>query len=331
MSFKFKKLHFIIIFSTMLFIFYPYLYSQAGLGKGRISGEVKDEKGNPIEGVLIVAESLKYKGTKLQAYSDKKGHFAIGGLGTGYWRITASKKGYTSSYIEMYVRQLKKNPPITFTLKKLTGFAALMADKESFKKIDEGNKLMGKGKYDEALQIFQDFLSKNPEIYQIHLNIGSCYLKKGDLDNAEKELQFVLNKIDETFHDYKSDPQTSLRAFTGLGEIAIKRGDFDKAREYFSKALEISPEDEAVAYNVGEMYFAHQNIDEAIKYYGLSIKIKPDWPQPYYKLGLAYVNKGNYEKAIEALKKFVELSPPDSAQAQQAKNIIATLEKMIKK
>ncbi|MCP2519326.1 tetratricopeptide repeat protein [Candidatus Aminicenantes bacterium AC-708-M15] len=331
MIFEFKKLSFIILLSILLLIFSPYTYSQAGLGKGRISGEVKDEKGNPIEGVLIVAESLRYKGTKLQTYSDKKGHFAIGGLGTGYWRITASKKGYTSSYIEMYVRQLRKNPPITFTLKKLTGYAALMADKESFEKIDRGNKLIEEGKYDEALQVFQDFLSKNPEIYQIHLNIGSCYLKKGDLDKAEEEFQFVLNKIKESFQDYSSDPQTSLRAFTGLGEIAIKKGDFESARNYFTKALEISPEDEALAYNVGEMYFAHQNIDEAIKYYELAIKIKSDWPQPYYKLGLAYINKGNFEKAIEVLKKFVELSPPDSSQSQQAKNIIATLEKMIKK
>jgi tetratricopeptide (TPR) repeat protein len=325
-----KKRSLIIFLPLMLFFLVSYAFSQAGLGKGRISGVVLDEKGDPIEGVLIVAESLKYKGTKLQTYSEKNGHFAIGGLGTGYWKITASKKGYTSAFIEMYVRQLRKNPPITFTLKKLTGFAALMADQESFEIIDKGNKLMEEGNYDGALQVFQDFLSRNPEIYQIHLNIGSCYLKKGEFDKAAEEFQFVLNKIKENFQDYSSDPQTSLRAFTGLGEIAIKKGDFKSARDYFTKALEISPEDEALAYNVGEMYFAHQNVDDAIKYYELAIKIKSNWPQPYYKLGLAYTNKGDYEKAIANFKKFVELAP-DSSEASIAKNIIATLEKMIKK
>ncbi|MDH7514164.1 MAG: carboxypeptidase-like regulatory domain-containing protein, partial [Clostridiales bacterium] len=101
------------------------------MGKGRINGTVVDDAGNPVEGAVITVESLSTE-TKLEGKSDKKGHFAVAGMGTGMWRITASKPGYASSYVQMNVRQLTINPPITFTLKKMAGLAALKTDEKSF-------------------------------------------------------------------------------------------------------------------------------------------------------------------------------------------------------
>jgi len=298
------------------------------MGKGRINGTVVDEKGQPMEGVLIVVESLEYK-TKLQGYSDKKGHFAVAGMGTGKWRITATKEGYNSSYMDMNVRQLRRNPPIDFTLKKLSGFAPRLADEESFKLFDKGNLFLKEKKYDEALVVFEEFLTIYPKVYHAHLNIGTCYLKKEELDKAEAEFQLVLDKTMEKFGDYKKDPQASLRAFTGLGEIYIRKEDFETAQKYFAKALDISPEDEVAAYNVGEVFFSHQKVDEAIKYFELSIQIKKDWSKPYMKLGYAYLNKGDFDKSLEYFNKFIEMDS-ENPEVLTVRNIIATIEKMKK-
>lgn len=316
----------LILFLSLTFI--SSIMAQEHMGKGRINGIVVDENGNPLEGALITVESLKYK-TKLQGVSDKNGHFAVAGMGTGYWRVTATKKGYSSSYVDMNVRQLRRNPPITFTLKKMTGYAALMADEDSFALFDKGNNLIKEEKYDEALQIFNEFLEKYPEIYQVHLNIGTCYLKKGELDRAEAEFRLVLDKTKETLGDYKQDSQSTLRAFTGLGEIYIQKEDFETAQKYFAQALEISPEDEVAAYNVGEVFFSHQKIEDAIKYFELAIKIKPEWSKPYMKLGYVYLNKGDFDKSLEYFNKFVEMDP-ENTEVPRVKNIIATIEKMKK-
>lgn len=302
--------------------------AQEHMGKGRVSGIVVDAQGNPIEGALVTVESMKYE-TTLQSRSDEDGHFAVAGMGTGYWRVTASKKGYSSSYVDMNIKQLKRNPPVTFTLKKMTGYAALMADEESFAMFDKGNLLIQEEKYDEALEIFNEFLVKYPEIYQVHLNIGTCYLKKGELDKAEAEFKLVLDKTKETLGDYTQDPQASLRAFTGLGEVYIQREDFETAQQYFSQALDISPEDEVAAYNVGEVFFSHQQIDDAIKYFEMAIEIKPDWSKPYMKLGYVYLNKGDFDKSLEYFSKFIKMDP-DNPEVPQVKNIIATIEKMKK-
>ena len=314
---------FIIFF---LFWMITLTFAQEHMGKGRVSGIVIDDKGQPLEGALIVAESIKYK-TKLEGYSDKKGNFAVAGMGTGYWRVTATKKGYSSSYVQMNVRQLKRSPPITFTLKKMVGFSALMVDEDSFQLFDKGNLLAQEGKFDEALEVFEEFLTKYPEIYQVHLNIGNCYFKNGELDKAEVEFNLVLDKTLETLGDYKKDAAATLRAFSGLGEIYIQKEDFNTAQKYFSQALEISPEDEVAAYNVGEVFFSHQKVGEAIKYFELAIQIKKDWSKPYLKIGYACLNKGDFDKSLEYFNKFIEIDP-ENPEVPKVKNIIATIEKI---
>lgn len=325
---RYKLLNLSIFILFLLVWAAPTAFSQEHLGKGRINGIVVEEGGQPLEGALIVVESLKYK-TKLEGYSDKDGRFAVAGMGTGYWRVTASKNGYLSSSVDMNISQLKRNPPISFTLKKMTGVQALVSDEESFELFDKGNLLIKEEKYDEALALFEEFLTKYPEVYQVHLNIGTCYLKKGEMVKAEEEFKLVLDKTLENHGDYKNDPQASLRAFTGLGEIYLRKEDFESSQKYFTQALEISPEDEVAAYNVGEVFFSNQRIDDAIRYFELAIQIKKDWSKPYMKLGYAYLNKGDFNKALVSFNKFVEIDP-ENPQVPTVKNIIVTIEKMKK-
>lgn len=316
-----------VICFTALFVVCP-LTAQENMGRGRVTGTVVDEKGNPVEGALIVAESLQSK-AKLEGTSDKKGHFAIAGFGTGGWRITASKDGYLKSFVEMGVSQLKANPPLSLTLKKVTGMAAFFQDKASTDLFDKGNQLIEEGRYDEAVKVFEEFLAKYPEIYQARLNIGSCFLKKGDLEKAASEFQLVLDKTLQTLGSYNRDVATSIRALSGLGEIALKKDDFESAQKYFREALDVSPEDETAAYNVGEIFFSNQKVDDAIKYFELAIQIKKDWSKPYYRLGIVYLNKGDFAKSLECLNKFIQMDP-ENPDVPQAKAMIEAIGKIKK-
>lgn len=303
-----------------------FAFSQEQMGKGRINGTIVDENGQPVEGALVLVESLSTN-TSFQGRSDEKGHFAVAGMGTGVWRVTASKQGYTSYFIDLDIRQLSRNPPVTLTIKKMDAFAAVLTDEEALKLFDQGNLLIQDEKYDDALAVFAEFQRKYPEIYQVHLNIGNCFLKKGEFDNAEAEFQLILDKTLENYGDYKKDKATSLRAFTGLGEVFLQKQDFEKAQEYLTKALEISPEDEVTAYNVGQLFFSNQRPDEAIKFYNLAIQIKADWPKPYIRLGYAYLNKSDFDHALEYFNKFIEMDP-ENPEVPQVKNIISTIEKI---
>ena len=96
---------------------------------------------------------------------------------------------------------------------------------------------------------------------------------------------------------------------------------------FFRQALDISPSNELLAYNVAEILFANQRTDEAILYYLMAVRIRADWPKPYHKLGIAYLNKGDFPKALESLRKFVAMDPQSPA-AAEARQTIAAVEKI---
>lgn len=318
-----------LLFSLSLFLSLTPLWpAQERLGRGRVTGSVADDSGAAIAGAKIVAEIVGGT-TRLEGVSDNKGHFAIAGFGSGRWRFTASKPGYSTDGVETDVRQLGGNPPLTFTLKKSTTVTAMKADTESLALFDKGNALAAEGKPDEAIVLFEQFLAKYPAVYQARLNIASCYVQKNELDKAEAEFKFVLDKIIEVHKDYGVDKATAVRAFTGLGELYLKKSDFDGAQKAFSEALRVSPEDEAAAYNVGEILFSNQKIDDAAKYFELAAQIKKDWPKPYYRLGFVYLNKGDFAKSVECFNEFIRLDP-ENPEVPQVRNIIGTIEKMKK-
>jgi tetratricopeptide (TPR) repeat protein len=314
--------------ALMAIAFPAILAAQEGLGRGRVSGDVKDESGAGIVGVLVIAQ-IQDGDAQFESKTDKKGHFAVAGLGTGVWRFTASKEGFVTAVQSLAVHQLRRNEPVEIVLKKASGAEALRSDKLGLEAIDTGNALAAEGRFDEAIAVFDGFLAKYPGVYQVRLNIASACMKKGDLARAETEYGIVLEKSLPADPAAERDDTSAIRALSGSGELALKKGDFETARQHFARALQISPEDEAAAYNVGEIFFSNQKNDEAVQYFELAIKIKNAWPKPYYRLGLVYLNKGDYPKAIEYLNKFVELDP-QNPEVPNVRNIISSLEKMKK-
>lgn len=317
-----------VVVPIVLMVALTALPAQENMGRGRVNGQVVDESGAVMPAAKVVVKSLQGS-TQLEGVTDRKGHFAVAGLGSGPWRVTASKEGYISAYTDVQVSQLKSGPSLALTLKKAAAVEALRTDGAGRSLLDQGSALLEEGKYDEALAAFEQFAAKYPEIYQVRLNIATAYLKMGAFDRAESEFRGVLAKVVEVRGETSKDKATSLRALSGLGELALKKGDLEAAQKSFREALDISPEDVAAAYNVGEILFSNQKVDEAIPFFELAVRIKKDWPKPYHRLGLVYLNKGDFDKALENLKKFVELDP-QNPEAANVRATITAVEKMKK-
>jgi len=303
--------------------------AQQGRGKGRVKGTVVDEEGNPLEGVQITGQHLKFN-TMFEGETDEKGKWAIAGLGTGLFRFTATKEGYEPAYRDVQVSQFsRKNPDIDFVLVKAqpTGIPAL-EDEAALEVFEEGNRLFKQEQYAEAVAKFEEFLERNPTVYQVNLNIGNCYRQLKEYDKALAAYQIILKKVMEEKGTYEDD-ESAARAMAGIGETYMLKGNLEKASEYMKQAIDLFPNDETLAFNVGEIFFNEGKADEAIEYYKLAAKIKEDWAPPYRQLGYAYLNKGEYQLAVESLKKFLELAP-DDPQAPTIESLIPKLQEMIK-
>jgi len=306
--------------------------AQQGRGKGRVKGTVVDEAGNPLPGVKITCQHLQFN-TLFEGKSDEKGKWAVAGLGTGMFRFTASIEGYDTTYQDINVSQFSRNnPDIDFILTKTqtapSGIPAL-EDEGALVIFEEGNQLFKQEMYAEAAAKFEEFLQRNPTIYQVNLNIGNCYRQLKEYDKALAAYQIILEKVMAEKGTYEGD-ESAARALAGMGETYMVQGNLEKASEYMKQAIDLFPNDETLAFNVGEIFFNEGKAVEAIEYYKLAAKIKDNWAPPYRQLGYAYLNQGEYQLAIDSLKKFLELAP-DDPQAPAIESLIPKLEEMIKK
>jgi len=320
----------LLTFLSIILFLSLHLYPQAGRGKGRISGTVKDEAGNPVRNAKISVQSLKAE-VKVETTTNEKGEWAVLGLGTGLWRVTVTAEGYGPSFVETKVHQLRRNPPITFTLKKVTikTDMPVIEDEASIQYFEQGIKFFEEKKYDEAIAAFQEFLQKNPNVYLVRINLGNCYKEKGELKKALDQYNLVIEAVKRVKGDLKKD-NAAAKALAATGEIYLKKEDYQTAQSYLIQAIELYPKDETLAYNIGEIYLNSQKMDEAVKYFEMAAQIKKDWGRPYLKLGYVYLNKAEYRKSIDYFNKFLEIEP-ESPEAPRIKNLIPQLEKMIKK
>lgn len=296
---------------------------QAGRGIGRLGGSVHDSDDKPIPGAKVTLVFDQPGGTTFEATTDKKGDWAVNGVGTGTWIVTASAKGFLPVMVSAYVRQLDKNPKVALKLVKQAADSGVVQDETTFQILEEGNAFFKDGKYDTALIMYEDFLAKNPGAYQVLLNIGDCYREKGEYDKAVEKYNQL---IEQAVADSAMGKTMGAKGLAASGLCFLKQDKLAEAQEYFKKSIEMAPQDENLPYNVAEIYFSNQQIDEAVRYFELAIQIKPDWPDPYLRLAYAYLNKGDNAKAVENLEKFIKLEP-ETERTAQAKAILEAIKK----
>lgn len=324
---KTKRFRFFFILTLALLTAFSQAGAQAGRGKARLNGLVLDNEGHPIASAKVVLDLLKSEAIQRETTTDKNGEWALIGLGSGNWKITITAEGYIPNSTTIFISQIERNPKVVLKLTKPEpSDQSAIRDEASLGFIDKATQLFNEKNYDEAISVLEQFLAQNPTAYQSYVLIGDCYREKGDF---EKAIESYNKTIEEAKKDEKMGKEITAKGLAAIGDLYLRKGDFDKAQGFFKQSIDTYPENEALAYNVGEIYFSNQKLDESIQYFTIATQIKPDWPPPYYKLGLVNLNKADYEKAEENFKKFLQLEP-DSELAAQSRSILEYLEKIKK-
>ena len=131
------------------------------------------------------------------------------------------------------------------------------------------------------------------------------------MNTYEKKESYEL--IVENFPD-QTFPYTML-AYLYEDEL----GDYDKAIEYYQKAINVNPDDGNAYGNIGEVYDKMNNYEKAIEYYQKnidridvgSIVYDMDYTRLYWAMGEDYRRKGNYDNEIKCYQKIIEVDPND--------------------
>jgi tetratricopeptide (TPR) repeat protein len=286
-----KKTTFILV--SIFILMSLSLTAQTYKGKGRMSGFVFDQDGNPIAEVTVKLFSMRAQaGFEIQ--TDSEGKWVAAWLRGGGWNIDFEKFGYEPKKISVSIEEMgKKLPPMEIRLNKIEGLIISDALKDE---LTQGNELFNAGNYTEAIAVYSKMLEDNPEIYILNKNIGNAYFEMEDYDQAEAYYKKILDE----------DPEAT-DAKISIGNCYANRGDSAVALEWYNKVEFDSINDATVLYNIGTSLYNSGNYDESLRYYQRSVEIQPDNLDGIYQLGLCNLTLGNKDEAIKQFEKYLEI------------------------
>jgi tetratricopeptide (TPR) repeat protein len=120
-------------------------------------------------------------------------------------------------------------------------------------------------------------------------------------------------------HTLAVNPANDM-AHTNLGDLFLRRGDWDRAISHFEKALEIRSSHAFAQYNLGGSLIENNlatalvrkgRLSEAIDHYEKAAKMRPDYGDVYLNLGSVLFGQGRIDEAIALWRKAAATQPED--------------------
>lgn len=127
---------------------------------------------------------------------------------------------------------------------------------------------VAQGKYEEAVNLVQAQVAKNPDNLGYRMSLASLYSADKKYGQAIQEFQNVIAKSD------KSPELPAL--YVRLGEVQRMSGDTNAAIASFNKARDLAPKDPVPLLQVALIYDTSGRNEEARKIYDQVLKLQPD-------------------------------------------------------
>jgi len=295
------------------------------LAQSVVRGKVVDAQGKAVADATVLFEATDAN-RKTQTKTDKNGDFLQVGLSSGSYKVTASKDGVGSQTLNSNVRQGPNNP-LSFTLTASSNLSN--ADKEAAVALQTAAaaamEAMKAGRHDEAIAKFNEVIAKMPTCADCYYNLGTVYVAKQDLPQAEAAFKKMV--------ELKPD---AAEGYTGLAGVYNAQKKFDLAAEASSKAQQLSGGAAGggggaeASYNQGVILFNSGKFAEAKTQFDAATKADPNMGMAHYQLGMTALNLGQIPEAVAALEAYLKVEP-NGPKAAEVKAALPALQAMLKK
>jgi len=140
-------------------------------------------------------------------------------------------------------------------------------------------------------------LRKNPNSYEVNLQLGIFYFHKDDVAKAVG----YLEKAGEANSDQPELLLTLANAYKILGNGL-------KSEVYFKRALDIQPENFKILYNYGVFLHDSHRLDDAADVFHKALQLEPDNFEILNDIGVIHYKQHRYQEAVHYLNKAVTIN-----------------------
>lgn len=170
----------------------------------------------------------------------------------------------------------------------------------SIARVNLGNALADKARFEEAIGHFQEAIRIDPMYSPGYMGMGVSLFRKGRTDEAVALFQDAL----------RIKPNNSA-VYAALGDVSLFRGELKDAVAQYQEAIMLGADDAWTHFNLGVALYQMGRTGDAINHFRRAILVKPDYAKAYNSLGSILAGEGKMEEAVGCFREAVRINPND--------------------
>lgn len=299
--------------------------AQEWRGKARLDGQVKNEKGEPVEGCVVKLRWGRSDHSGPDLKTDKKGKWAIFGLASGPWDLDFEAAGYRTKQIQVSLQESGRNDTVQIVLEDAPQAAPAAEagspqvlvggqkiSKETAEAIEAGNAAMSAQNWAGARENYVKALVELPENTALIERVAVAYLGEGNKGEALRYARMASEKA-------PADPQP----WQIIAELEIERGNAAAGLAALDRVPAEKILDPTLYLNAGILLYNEKKLGEAVTAFDRAIGVRPDATAFYYR-GLAEFQQKNNARAKADFQKALELAP-DGPDARDIRDLLKSI------
>jgi tetratricopeptide (TPR) repeat protein len=175
--------------------------------------------------------------------------------------------------------------------------AAKMDDKNPFIYNYLGLALLALEDYDGAIKALKQALVLNPNLTDVHNNLGVVYSQMGEKEKAYQEFTLVVR--DPSF-------PTPEKPLYNLGELYLRDNNLELALMHFRRAVEKNTNFGMGYRGLGKVHLALGELEASVENFEKALEVSPNDVESLYELARIYDSQNDMEKARDYYRRVVE-------------------------
>lgn len=167
----------------------------------------------------------------------------------------------------------------------------------SYYQLEVGTRLADGDRYEQAIPYLEKAVEGNPTSVMAQYNLAYSLMQTAEETTSPESKQQLLARAEWAFLRVRDlNPDLALTYYK-LGKLALGRGDYQAACDYYQSGVNNNPENFALLFNLAAAYEKLGDLAHAEKAYVKATEVNPKFVYAHNNLGLLYEQTNRPDKA----------------------------------